>query len=71
MAREQDEALERALAQLPESSGQVIRWRNYERCSFEEIGRRLGKSAEAARKVWVRAVRECKVSVNRSNFGHR
>jgi len=34
----------------------VIQWRNYDRASFEEIGQRLERSAEAARKLWVRAV---------------
>ena len=58
LGREQDEALERALARLPEHYRQVIRWRNYERCSFEEVGRRLGRSAEAARKLWGRALDE-------------
>ena len=54
--RERDEALERALLQLPEAQQQVIRLRNYERLSFEEAGRRMGRSAEAARKLWGRAV---------------
>ena len=39
--REGDEALQKALAQLPERERQVIEWRTYEHCSFEEIGRRL------------------------------
>jgi RNA polymerase sigma-70 factor (ECF subfamily) len=56
MARERDEGLARALAQLPEDYRRVVGWRNYERASFEEIGRRLGRSPEAARKVWARAV---------------
>src|SRR5262249_32445428 len=51
-AHEQDEALRRALEQLPEEARQVIQWRNYDRCSFDEIGQRLGRSPEAARKVW-------------------
>jgi RNA polymerase sigma-70 factor (ECF subfamily) len=54
--QERDEALQRALAQLPEHERSVIAWRTYERCSFEEIGRRLKRSAEAARKLWARAV---------------
>jgi RNA polymerase sigma-70 factor (ECF subfamily) len=57
-AHERDEALERSMAQLPELYRQVIRWRNYERCTFEEIGGRLGRSAEAARKLWARAVEQ-------------
>jgi RNA polymerase sigma-70 factor (ECF subfamily) len=55
-ARERDEALHRALQQLPEASRLAIEYRSYERCSFEEVGRRLGRSAEAARKLWVRAI---------------
>jgi RNA polymerase sigma-70 factor (ECF subfamily) len=55
-AEEDADQLRRALDGLSETARQVVRWRNYERCSFEEIGRRLGRSAEAARKVWVRAI---------------
>ncbi|HJZ99550.1 MAG TPA: sigma-70 family RNA polymerase sigma factor [Candidatus Solibacter sp.] len=53
-------ALRQALRQLPEHYRQVILLRNYqrERLSWEEIGRRLGRSAEAARKLWVRAIVE-------------
>ncbi len=58
IAGEQDEALHRAFAQLPEPARQVILWRNYERLPFEEIGRRLERSAEAARKLWVRALEQ-------------
>jgi RNA polymerase sigma-70 factor, ECF subfamily len=56
VCRERDESLEQAMAQLPERLRQVLQWRTYERCSFEEIGRRLGRSAGAARKQWARAV---------------
>jgi len=55
-ADEEDAALERALGQLPEEYRQVVTWRNYDRLPFDEIGQRLGRSAEAARKLWVRAV---------------
>jgi RNA polymerase sigma-70 factor (ECF subfamily) len=55
-AREQDAALRQALERLPEEYRQVVTWRNYDRLPFDEIGRRLGRSAEAARKLWVRAV---------------
>src|SRR5262245_49631977 len=51
-AQEQAESLRRALEQLPEASRRIIEWRNYELCPFAEIGRRLGKSEEAARKAW-------------------
>lgn len=54
--REQLAALHQALARLPEAYAQVVQWRNYERLGFEEIGRRLGRSAGAARKLWTRAI---------------
>src|SRR5262245_32188049 len=56
VAREQDEGLERALAQLPEDYRQVILLRYQEERSFEEIGEMMGRSPNAARKLWLRAV---------------
>ena len=55
-AHEQDQALHEAISKLPEQYRQVIHLRNYERLSFEEVGQRLGRSAEAARKLWTRAI---------------
>jgi len=54
--QERDLALAAALARLPDDYRQVIAWRNYERLSFQEIGERLQRSHEAARKLWVRAL---------------
>lgn len=56
MKNEQVESLREAIEKLPGHYQDVIRWRNYDRASFEEIGQRLERSAEAARKLWVRAV---------------
>jgi RNA polymerase sigma-70 factor, ECF subfamily len=56
IAHEQAEKLRQALERLPEDYGRVIRLRNQERRSFEEIGLLLGRSAEAARRLWSRAV---------------
>jgi RNA polymerase sigma-70 factor (ECF subfamily) len=56
MAREQAEGLRDALARLPEDYRQVILLRYEGGHSFEEIGRRLGRSPDAARKLWARAV---------------
>jgi RNA polymerase sigma-70 factor (ECF subfamily) len=56
LARERDQALHEALSKLPEQYRQVIHLRNYERLSFEEVGQQLGRSAEAARKLWTRAM---------------
>jgi RNA polymerase sigma-70 factor (ECF subfamily) len=58
IAREEEAAFERALASLPEADRQVVLWRSFERLPFEEISRRLGGSADAARKRWARAVEQ-------------
>jgi RNA polymerase sigma-70 factor (ECF subfamily) len=54
--RESVSELEQLLARLPEEDRQAICWRNGDGLSFEEIGRRLGRSAGAARKLWARAI---------------
>jgi RNA polymerase sigma-70 factor (ECF subfamily) len=56
LARERTDALHRTLEQLPEHYRQVISWRSYDRLSFGQIGCRLNCSAEAARKLWARAI---------------
>jgi RNA polymerase sigma-70 factor (ECF subfamily) len=56
MAREELEALERVLARLPEDYRQVIALRYQDQMPFEEIGRMMGRSADAVRKLWWRAL---------------
>jgi RNA polymerase sigma-70 factor (ECF subfamily) len=56
MRRERDLALDRALSQLPERYRQVVCWHHHERLGFGEIAARLGISADAAQKVWGRAL---------------
>ena len=56
MRQERELALHRVLMGLPEHYRQVIEWHHQERLSFEAIAGRLGVSAEAARKVWGRAL---------------
>lgn len=57
-AAEETAQLDRALEQLPEHYRQVILLRHQQHLPFEEIGQRLGRSAEAARKLWGRAVEQ-------------
>jgi RNA polymerase sigma-70 factor (ECF subfamily) len=54
---EQIQAIRRALASLPEDYRRVLRLRYQENLSFEEIGRLLGLSTNAACKLWRRAVK--------------
>jgi RNA polymerase sigma-70 factor (ECF subfamily) len=58
MAAEQTAALERALDRLPEDYREVLLLRYQGDLSFDEIGRRLGRSGNAARKLWLRALRK-------------
>jgi RNA polymerase sigma-70 factor, ECF subfamily len=55
---EQTEALERGLAQLPERYRQIVVWHCLEERSFDEIGQKIDKSAEAARKRWAKAIEQ-------------
>jgi RNA polymerase sigma-70 factor (ECF subfamily) len=57
-AREEMDEIDHALAKLPEHYRQAVLWRNRDNLSFEEIGRRLGRSEQAARKLWVRAIEQ-------------
>jgi RNA polymerase sigma-70 factor (ECF subfamily) len=45
-----------AVARLPEHYRQVIVWREWEDVPLEEIARRLDRSTDAARMLWVRAL---------------
>jgi len=56
MEHEQDEVLQAALGRLPEDYRRVITLRYEEQLPFEEIGRLLQRSPDAARKLWARAV---------------
>jgi RNA polymerase sigma-70 factor (ECF subfamily) len=54
--REQEEAVRRALTRLPEHQSRIFHWRYRDGASFEQIGRRLGCSADGARKAWGRVI---------------
>lgn len=53
---EQSRLVNLALARLEPLQRQVIELRNWEELSFEDIGRKIGKSGEATRKIWSRAI---------------
>lgn len=56
IANEEAEALAGALDRLPDEYRQVVVLRSWQQLPFAEVGKRMGRSAEAARKLWVRAV---------------
>ena len=55
MRQEALEALDQALARLPPEYREVILLRHREELPFAEIGRRMNRSADAARMLWSRA----------------
>ncbi len=57
VANEDQVLLQQALAQLPEQYRRVLVLRNLEARSFEEIGRETGRTADAARMLWSRAMK--------------
>jgi RNA polymerase sigma-70 factor (ECF subfamily) len=57
MVNEQSEAIRTALGRLPEEYRRVLRLRYEEGQPFEQIGAAMGLSSNAARKLWVRAVK--------------
>ena len=56
LAHEQAEALAQAVQRLPPDYRQVLALRHEEQLSFEEIGQRMQRTANAARMLWLRAV---------------
>jgi len=70
LALEKSLALEAGLARLPEEYRRVIDLRHMQGQTFPQIGAALGKSAEAARKVWFRALRQLRHELKRhEEFG--
>jgi RNA polymerase sigma-70 factor (ECF subfamily) len=58
LARERDEQLERALQQLPDQYRQVLQWHSRDKLTFVQIAEKMGRTADAVRKLWGRAIEE-------------
>jgi len=56
LAQEQAQALARAMERLPEDYRQVLALRHEEQLTFEQIGQKMERTANAARMLWLRAV---------------
>jgi RNA polymerase sigma-70 factor (ECF subfamily) len=55
--------LRAAMARLSDEHRQVLVWRQFEKLGWAEIGERVGKSADAARKAWFRAIERLKLEL--------
>lgn len=62
--KERFNAIRNALANLSSDQQQVIRLRNFEMLDFDEIGKRMGRSEGAARKLWARSIESLKDHLN-------
>ena len=58
IAKENAERLAAEIKQLPERQEQAIRLRNELHLSFEEVGQVMDCTADAAQKLWTRAVKQ-------------
>ncbi len=66
-ADEQIRLVQLALSQMDPEQRNIIEMRNWQELSFEEIGEVIGKSAEASRKAWSRAIVKLEQELNRRN----
>lgn len=51
-----EESLLLAMDQLSDDHQLAIQYRNFDELSFEEVGNRMNRNADAARKLWARAI---------------
>ena len=61
---EQTEAVDKAMERLPEDYRRVLLLRYQDERSFDEIGRLMGRTGNAARKLWLRAVERLQHELN-------
>lgn len=64
VVNEQTLKLAQALEQLPEDYREVIRLRNLEALSHEEVAKRMNRSVGAVRMLWVRALAELRKQID-------
>jgi RNA polymerase sigma-70 factor (ECF subfamily) len=65
MADEQLHRLSEAMGRLPTDYRDVVMLRYQQGLSFEEVGQQLGRSPDAARMLWARAVEKLKTELHR------
>ena len=63
-AQEEAELLRQAIERLPAAYRQVLNLRNWQQLSFAEIGDQMGRTREAARKLWTRALLQLRTELN-------
>lgn len=67
MAGEETALLDEAVQSLPEHYRHVILFRHRDGLSFVEIAERIGRSPDAVRKTWLRAIHSLKLRLGQCN----
>lgn len=62
--REEQEMIDSAISTLPALSQEVIRLRYRDELTFPQIGERIGRSEEATRKIWSRAIQQLRRKIS-------
>ncbi|MEL7497806.1 MAG: sigma-70 family RNA polymerase sigma factor [Planctomycetota bacterium] len=65
LALEESQVLKAAIAELAEDHQQVIELHSWQHKSFEEVGSILGRSADACRKLWTRAILKLQQAISK------
>jgi RNA polymerase sigma-70 factor (ECF subfamily) len=63
VAAEEAEAVRQAVSRLPEDYHRVIVLRHEQSRSFDDIAQEMGRTVQAARKLWFRAVERLRQDV--------
>lgn len=71
LAEEMRRSVARAIETLSLEQRRVVELRSFEGLSFEEVGKAIGKTTEAARKIWTRCIDELAAEVARDESGER
>lgn len=69
LSREQWDLLQQGLSRLSDEHRQAIILRHRENLTFAEIGERMSRSEEAARKVWSRAIKQLQQELRQHETG--
>jgi len=64
--RDEARLVERVLATLSDDAREVVRLRYWEGLTFPDIGKRVGRSENAVRKAWYRAIARLQDEIHRS-----
>lgn len=65
--REQAVLLADVLARMPAQYREVIVLRHLNRLEFDQIAERMGRSKDAVRRLWVRAIERCRTDVEKTS----